>query len=226
MSDYLWDRKGDADEEVVRLETLLGAFGHEPRPLVLPAGATPEPRTAGLLPFVSRLSASRLFAPAALGAVAALVVASFLAASLFLRAERPASHASAEVRLNFPPGGPGVKGKKTDDETTSAVVKAEDEKVKVEKVNVVVKSLPRPERRRKDVQVAAAPGRRQQLPAVETAKGGGLTLEEMRTPSGAATLVQNTRLLAKEQLVYALRFTGAKLKDVQQKAQGTENSSQ
>jgi hypothetical protein len=40
----------------------------------------------------------------------------------------------------------------------------------------------------------------------------------MSTPSGASTLVENTRLLAKEQLVYALRFTGAKLKDVQEKA--------
>ena len=223
MSDYLWDKKGEPEREVARLETLLGAFRHEPRPLALPAEAKPEPRTAGLLPFVSRLRAWRLFAPAALGAAAALVVASVIVASLFLRAERPASNATAEVRLNFPPGGPGVKDEKTRDETTPAGGKAEGEKARVEKANVVGESLPRPERRRKDVQVAAVPSRRQQLPAAELPKGGGLTLEQMSTPKGASSLVENARLLTKEQLVYALRFTGAKLKDVQQKAQGNQN---
>jgi hypothetical protein len=213
MSDYLWDKKGDADEEVARLETLLGAFGHEPRPLALPAGAKPEPRAGGLLPFISRLRASRLFAPAAL-ATAALVVASVFAASIFFRAERPAPHADAVVKSNLPPE---VKDKKTRDEATPAVVKAEDRNVKADKVNVAVESLPHVARRRKDVQVAAVSSRRR-LPTAETVPGRGLTLEQMSTPSGASTLVQNTRLLAKEQLVYALRFTGAKLKDVQEKA--------
>ncbi|HWS89878.1 MAG TPA: hypothetical protein VN282_23120 [Pyrinomonadaceae bacterium] len=216
MSDYLWDKKGEPDAEVARLEALLGAFGHEPRTLALPAEATPEPRASGLLPFVSRLRASRLFAPAALAAAAALVVASVVVAFAFLRAQRTAARSAAEVTLSFPPG---AKGKKAVDEATPAGVRAVEEKAEGEKVKVVAGSLPRPERRRKDVQVAAAPGRRQrQLPTVETAKGAGLTLEQMGTSYGASTLVQNTRLLAKEQLVYALRFTGAKLKDVQEKA--------
>ena len=121
--------------------------------------------------------------------------------------------------INFPPDGPGGKG-----ETASADVKVADDKVKDVKVEDrkvkgeggVLESLPRTERRRKDVQVAAVSGRR--LPAAEPPKGGGSTPEPMSTPSAASTLVQNTRLLAKEQLVYALRFTGAKLKDVQEKA--------
>jgi len=37
MSDYLWDKKGEPDAEVARLETLLGTFAHEPRRLELPA---------------------------------------------------------------------------------------------------------------------------------------------------------------------------------------------
>jgi hypothetical protein len=36
MSDYLWDKTGEPDEDVARLEELLGTLRYEPRPLVLP----------------------------------------------------------------------------------------------------------------------------------------------------------------------------------------------
>ncbi len=36
MSDYLWDKTGEPEEDVARLEQLLGPLGHEPRPFVLP----------------------------------------------------------------------------------------------------------------------------------------------------------------------------------------------
>jgi hypothetical protein len=36
--------------------------------------------------------------------------------------------------------------------------------------------------------------------------------------------VESTRLLTKEQLVRALRLTGAKLRDVREKAQGADGS--
>jgi hypothetical protein len=36
MSDYLWDKSGGPDAEVERLEELLGEFRHRPRPLELP----------------------------------------------------------------------------------------------------------------------------------------------------------------------------------------------
>ena len=42
MSDYLWDKTGESDEEVERLEGLLAAFRHEPRALELPAAAAPR----------------------------------------------------------------------------------------------------------------------------------------------------------------------------------------
>jgi hypothetical protein len=217
MSDYLWDKKGDADAEVARLETLLGALKHEPRPLALPAeAAAPEPTPAGLLPFVSRLRASRHFAPAALAAAAALVVASVLVASVFLRAQRPAPRAAEKAMLNFPPDASGAKAKTTPAEVRVGGGKVEDDKVRVE-------SLPRAQRPRKDVQAAAAPRRKQKGSAAEPLPGEGLTLETMSTPNGASSLVEGARLLTKEQLVYALRLTGAKLRDVRQKAQGTQN---
>lgn len=37
MSDYLWDKTGEPEEDVARLEELLGTLRYEPRPLVLPA---------------------------------------------------------------------------------------------------------------------------------------------------------------------------------------------
>lgn len=114
-----------------------------------------------------------------------------------------------------PPPGPGdVK-----DATPPAVVKPKDEKVLVE-------SLPRPGRRRKDapgqeVQLASAPGRRPRGADAQALTGtAGSGLEALRTRGGASSLVESARLLTKEQLVYALRLTGAKLRDVRQKAQG------
>jgi hypothetical protein len=223
MSDYLWDKKGDADAEVARLEALLGAFAHEPRPLELPAeAATHEPRPSRLLPFAPRLRASRLFAPAALAAAAALLVASVLAASAFLRARVATEDGRAAVRessqpkevvrhmLEPPPPEGGVK-----DETPPSNVKVKDEKVAVE-------TLSRGGHRRKGLEVAAAPRRRQSDSAAEPltgSAGGRLTLEAMSAPDGASALVENARLLTKEQLVYALRLTGAKLRDVRERAQ-------
>src|SRR5947209_6978758 len=42
MSDYLWDKTGEADREVERLEELLGTLRHQPRPLQLPEGSSAQ----------------------------------------------------------------------------------------------------------------------------------------------------------------------------------------
>jgi hypothetical protein len=191
---------------------------------------------ATLLPFASRLRASRLYAAAALAAAAVLLVASVYAASAFLRArpagegrravaqqsprpqeetpkaERPAPPQSQQVML-VPPGAGEVK-----DTTPSAVVKVKDEKVAFE-------TLPRAPRRRRDVALAAVPNRRRDDSSAETetgANGPGLILEALSTRAGQVSLVESARLLTKEQLVYALRLTGSKLRDVRQRAQKAE----
>ncbi|MFL6334185.1 MAG: hypothetical protein ACJ754_12800 [Pyrinomonadaceae bacterium] len=238
MSDYLWDKKGEPDADLARLESLLGAYAHEPRPLEWPAEATaPEPTQGTLLPFASRLRASRLYAPAALAAAAALLVASVYAASAFLRArsagegrravaqqtprpqeetrkaERPAPPQPQQVMLAPPPGADEVK-----DATPAAVVKVKDEKVAFE-------TLPRAPRRRSDVSPAAVPNRRQGDSRAETetgTTGPGLILEALSTRAGQSSLVESARLLTKEQLVYALRLTGSKLRDMRQRAQKAE----
>jgi hypothetical protein len=231
MSDYLWDKKGEPDAEVARLEALLGAFAHEPRRLELPAeAATPEPRPRWRLPF-----APRLFAPAALAAAVALLVASILVASAFLRSrvptrdehvaapessrptrdapkdERPAPRRDERGMLEPPPPAGASKG----------VGQVE---------SAAVSHLPNVAPRRKAAQPAAVLRRQKQAPAAEAVAdgtgAGGFTLEAMSTRGGTAAFVENARLLTKEQLVYALRLTGAKLRDVRQRAQGAESSRQ
>jgi hypothetical protein len=43
MSDYLWDKTGEPEEDVAQLENLLGALKYQPRPLEIPAHAMPTP---------------------------------------------------------------------------------------------------------------------------------------------------------------------------------------
>ena len=96
--------------------------------------------------------------------------------------------------------------------------------------SAAVSNPPKVARQGKPTQLSAVPKRRQRnltTEAVtnEAVTGEGLTLEAMRA-GGPSSFVESTRLLTKEQLVYALRFTGAKLKDVRERAQGTKSSSQ
>ncbi len=240
MSDYLWDRKGEPDADVARLETLLGTFKHAPRALDLPAEpAVPEPRPAGLLHFAPRLRASRLFAPAALAAAAALLVASVLVASAFLRARVPAQDERANAPESPRPKDDALKDAAPKDvrpqrhEVVRGMLEPPPplggvkDKTKVE--SVAVGNLSNGARRRKDVQTSVATTkRRQKLPDAVTGEAGageGLTLEAMRSGFSGSALVENARLLTKEQLVYALRLTGTKLRDVRERAQGTEGES-
>jgi hypothetical protein len=45
MSDYLWDKTGEPDEDVEQLENLLGTLKYQPRPLEIPASAMPKAAT-------------------------------------------------------------------------------------------------------------------------------------------------------------------------------------
>jgi hypothetical protein len=65
---YLWDRTGEADAEVQRLEELLGTLRYQPQPLQIPASI--------------RISGRRNYAPLAIAAALALLV---LAAGIWLR---------------------------------------------------------------------------------------------------------------------------------------------
>jgi hypothetical protein len=177
---------------------------------------------------VSRLRASRLFAPAALAAAAALLVASVLVASAFLRARMADEEKRAAATESSRPKGEAPKEERTAPREVERVMLEPPPPAqrggKVETVAVV--NPPGVVRQRKAAQPAVAQRRRQKgltvEPVTDETAAGGFTLEAMNPRDGASALVENARLLTKEQLVYALRFTGAKLKDVREKAQGAQ----
>jgi hypothetical protein len=72
MSDYLWDKTGEADPEVERLESLLGGLAHGPRPLVLPAVAESRPRRA---PWLKYAAAAAVLLAVVAGSLVALRLA-------------------------------------------------------------------------------------------------------------------------------------------------------
>lgn len=220
MSDYLWDKTGEPDEEVERLEALLGTLAHRPRPLALPAPDAHAAHAPG--------RASRLFAPWALAAAAALLVATLAGAAALLRSrETPMSKESAAAHETRPPRAEAAPEKSpeaiTREQSTAAPSPArgaqgggasKDERAAVEDF--------RPGSRAGRATRVASAQRRQKGSAPPArggaaAEGGGTAFEALSADGGAPSLFESTRLVTKEQLVYALRLTGAKLRDVRQK---------
>jgi hypothetical protein len=67
--DYLWDRTGEPDPEIQRLEQILGTLRYQPRPLELPAQVrTGHPRT-----FFSRIAIAAAVATMMVGGAAWLL---------------------------------------------------------------------------------------------------------------------------------------------------------
>jgi hypothetical protein len=214
MSDYLWDKTGEPDAEVERLEALLGGFRSTPRPLALPAQVATFGRRR-----------SWLFAPAGLAAAASLLLA-FLAGAAFLL--RPATQGKSVVASGTLRPQAGALGKTArrmleppppPPDTPRGVVK--DERVAFE--------IQRRGSRDMKGEPSASLPRRRQKPATSTRvgapDGGAPVFEAMSAGSaggGAPSFFESTRLMTKEQLVYALRLTGAKLRDVRLRTQGRD----
>lgn len=92
---YLWDRTGEADAEVQRLEELLGTLRYQPQPLQIPAAI--------------RIGERRNYVPLAIAAALALLV---LAAGIWIRMRTAQSTVPVEVARDTrvesvaPPTGP------------------------------------------------------------------------------------------------------------------------
>ncbi|HYE15109.1 MAG TPA: hypothetical protein VD968_11755 [Pyrinomonadaceae bacterium] len=189
MSDYLWEKTGARDAEVERLERLLGAFGHRPRPLELPHDAAAP---------VPAANAGRRFGAAHMAAAAAVLLAVLAGALAALVAARR-----------------GEGGRPTAAATQPATPARE-----------VEQTLPPPPVARNEEPAPAGPrkfeaARRQRRPRVLAARGRGRVVGTAPhvEPDEAAQ-----RLRAKEQLVYALRLTGARLEEVRRRVQGEEGA--
>src|SRR2546423_15060576 len=79
MSDYLWDKTGEREEEVERLEGLLGNLRYKPRPRELPTEVGADAAHA-----TRPLRTSRLFRPSFVAAVAAALLLALVAVALVL----------------------------------------------------------------------------------------------------------------------------------------------
>jgi hypothetical protein len=247
MSDYLWDGTGEADAEVERLEGLLRVFGHTPRMLEMPEDALPQvsshrPRLFG----AARLfrAPPRRFGWAKLAtATTALLLVLLLGAVAFIRTRTATTNdghqevASGNTQTSRPSQDEppreasqarrdstlmrkGIEPEPFEPKAASARELKNDGRVVARKLKT----------ERRGEQLASLQNRRRtsahDVSRVEPVEERG-HIEAMSASSGvgvASSLFDNTRLMAKEQLIYALRLTGAKLKEVQRKTKGLEDS--
>lgn len=113
MSDYLWDKTGEPEEDVEQLENLLGALKYQPRPLEIPASAMPK---------VAARSTWMIFSRPQL-AIAASLLLMLLAGIWFVtRQDEPQKKQIATVNNGSETGGSTLpkKGAGTDEQTNDA----------------------------------------------------------------------------------------------------------
>lgn len=209
MSDYLWDKTGEPDAEVERLEKLLGGLGHQPRALELPPAARVEQAPRGLR------SRPALAAAAALALM--FLAGAWLVASR-MKGEGP------RAALDSPATAPRVEESARDDVKAAArdgksEAGARDAKNEGPAERAVVEQPsrqqrtgrgPAAERRRRGAVLHAHAGSGMKR------RGGGRARPREDLLAAATERQQS----AKEQLVYALRLTGAKLGEVKTKVRG------
>lgn len=174
MSDYLWDKTGEADDEARRLEELLGGLKFQPRPLELPA-----------LP-ARHLVAARARTPLSwprLAIAASLAAALLLGAWLLIAGRRTTSHEAGQLAgTTDAPGGekdkyqPGATLKAGDDKTPKA---GNDEQPKV---------IDNADETPREANTAKGPKPRRPDLAGDKRKGppraNGLEVARLKTPSG------------------------------------------
>lgn len=87
MSDYLWDKTGEPEEDVEQLEQLLGTLRHEPRPFVLPADMSAHTARGSFRP--QQRPQQRPFGWQRLALAASLLLTLLAGAWLIMRSQQP-----------------------------------------------------------------------------------------------------------------------------------------
>ena len=244
MSDYLWDKTGEAEEDVERLEGLLGEFRHRPRALKLPA------ESEGFAP--AGLRAPRVFRPAWLAAAAVLLLFVLAGALFVIRRGAAGVGGETQTAAQVPPVAPRQAPSPSVVESGSGKTAAGvNEIVKSDERNgrdardgqagndvpafkderVVRQVVPRETERRpgggevasKQRGGAAAAGARhdgrEEVSAGATPRVVVVAASREERRAGKQESLNERRQQAKDELMYALRLTGLKLKDVQRKTQ-------
>ena len=214
MSDYLWDKTGEPDEEVVRLEEMLGGLGHKPRALELPPESAPR---------TSFFGHARSFRPALFAAAAALLLMMLAGAAVMLRqggADGGKQSAEANPQVSTPEKQHVVKPSGEPNPS------AESPKREVREGNdsATVKGPATPDyqasggeqkRRPSTPSRGSAPNRRTRQ--VTSAQEPHVAARQ--EPPAPTRLEQQA---AKAQLVYAMRLASAKLGEVRKMTRGED----
>lgn len=228
MSDYLWDKSGEPEAEVERLEELLGRLRHAGRAPELPFEVVAQasslelesraPTRAGLFntAFFSR--------PARLAAAAALLLAVLAGAFVMLRTAKNKETQVVRENQVIQPRTPAPESANSPQEVRAPEV-----------VSATPSASPTPERpgrepsRRVALVVSksnANSHRREHAPRETVASRA--TTPEVRPATAQGGVFEgrapdvDRRVRAKEQLVYALRLTSEVMKQVRGRASGVE----
>ena len=218
MSDYLWDKSGERDAEVERLEELLGELRHSPRALELPPDVE-----------FDAARAPRSFRKAWPAVAAALLLALMAGAFVASRFEKiggngqTASQDSQNApRQIAPPQGatPHLAASPDAKSAPPAVIRD------LEVVKQVPSQKVEPPRVRE--RIVALKSEREFIPTAnnKVKEREGIVIRALGGDSQGVSAAEMAarQQLAKEQLVYALHLTSFKLKEVRKKTRGIVDS--
>lgn len=219
MSDYLWDKTGEPDEDVEQLENLLGTLKYQPRPLDIPATAMPTARTA---------RPATLFSRPRLAIAASLLLT--LLAGMWLISRQGETQKNEIVRVNK--GSEIVESKQTEQAVVTddkngnngSVNNAEIDNPVAPKMRednaVVVKAVTRDKRQGAPRQLLA---KRQKLQPRRSVEDAPAPRELVASNGGTRWEVEQPltpqQREATEQLMLALRVASAKFNYAQREMQ-------
>ncbi|MDQ1559911.1 MAG: hypothetical protein QOD32_2971 [Pyrinomonadaceae bacterium] len=209
MSDYLWDKTGEPEDDVAQLENLLGALKYQPRPLDIPADAMPQTAT-------TRSTPMSIFSRPRFALAASLLLTLLAGAWLITRDGESPTKELAKVEQ----GGTTSESKRTEAATAAIAPNAATPK----SVSVDNAVAPKP-RENKAIVVAAAAKTHRPSPRQLVARRQKLTprvdrrmnapLEEVAANGTMRWQVERPmtpqQREATEQLMLALRLASAKL---------------
>ncbi len=218
MSDYLWDKTGEPDEDVEQLEQLLDALKYQPRPLVIPGDAMPSVKSP-----VMRSQHGNVFAfPRTHLAVAASLMLMLLAGTWLVLRQREvtmpqpsmAERGSGASASGRPEIATGANVEAGDKPSVNAPAGTKENATKQQQMSVpvvmpVVNKTHRPSRR----VTVRQPHLKEEL----TIPRGEVAVNSTRQ-EGARAITEEGRA-ATEKLMLALRLASAKLNYAQREVQ-------
>jgi hypothetical protein len=118
--DYLWDKTGEPDPEIQKLEEVLGALRYQPKPLEIPQDLLAPRKRTNHFPLL---------------AIAATVLLALLAAGVWLRVRTQRDSQPHQAKVAVPP----MVNEKTPAAERNPVAKRNDEETKEQKIEQVRK---------------------------------------------------------------------------------------